>query len=195
MVYSTCIPRVFYNIRESRIRGVFRSLNIGEIERIDMVKKMSGGGKQKGKNFWCVFIHWSRLSEEVKSALDKNESVTIVYDDPWFWNMTKSKAKMPTRRPAPRLKIGSAENSSNPAGAQAPGSPDDGSWVDAADALPAAPQTPPSKGTPPSPPPLVRQKSVKMTAVGESVDRDAEEGEGDTAADYDKSLQPDACED
>ena len=69
MAYSTCIARVFFNIRESRIRGVFRTLNIGDIDRIDMIKKT---GKDK-KNFWCVFIHWSNLSEEVRSALNQKD--------------------------------------------------------------------------------------------------------------------------
>lgn len=177
MTYSTCIARVFFNIRESRIRGVFRTLKCGEIERIDMIKKV---GRDK-KNFWCVFIHWKTLSEEVRSALDKNETVTIVYDDPWFWKMTKSRSSKPVRRAAPKMSIG------DPIIVKHNGE----TWVDVGDA-PMTPPSSPSAGAgtrspPPAPQRLRRQRSESK---GKESDSD-----GDNTAKqqltYDKALQPD----
>ena len=174
MTYSTCIARVFFNIRESRIRGVFRTLKCGEIERIDMIKKV---GRDK-KNFWCVFIHWKTLSEEVRGALDKNETVTIVYDDPWFWKMTKSRSSKPVRRAAPKMSIG------DPIVVQHNGE----TWVDVGD-TPMTPPSSPSAGAgspPPAPQRLRRQRS-------ESKGKESDSDDGATARQlsYDKALQPD----
>ena len=38
-VPSLCIPRVFPNIDERRIRRIFDELGMGEIERIDIIKR------------------------------------------------------------------------------------------------------------------------------------------------------------
>jgi len=35
---SLCIPRVFFNIDETRIRDIFNELDLGEIDRIDILK-------------------------------------------------------------------------------------------------------------------------------------------------------------
>ena len=48
-----CIPRVFPNIRENRIRSVINELHMCEIDKIDMVQKTS----EKGDKFNRVFIH------------------------------------------------------------------------------------------------------------------------------------------
>ena len=188
--YSTCIARVFFNIRESRIRGVFRSLNCGEIERIDMIKK-SG---RDGKNFWCVFIHWKNISQEVRDALEKGEAVTIVYDEPWYWKMTKSNSRKPVRRVAPKMQIGNDDSGgggdSTPPRVRLPTSPSGGDeWVDAGVALDTTPNsgvavnlrtetpyTPSTTSAPTTPPPtprkLTRQQSCKVSAISESMSRD-----------------------
>ena len=55
-VPSLCIPRVFSNITEARIRKVINDLNMGDIERIDMVSKTT----EKGEKFNRVFIHFRK---------------------------------------------------------------------------------------------------------------------------------------
>ena len=178
MAYSTCIARVFFNIRESRIRGVFRTLNIGEIERVDMIKKT---GKDK-KNFWCVFIHWANLSEEVCSALNQNDGVvTIEYDQPWYWKMTKSHARRPVRRAAPTLSIGGVKTRPTRPVSQRTATDE---WVDVTpkgdnptgvavnlrtDTLPHLSGT-----TAPQPPALNRQPSGKDNSVEASIAREEE---------------------
>ena len=118
-----------------------------------MIKKV---GRDK-KNFWCVFIHWKNLSQEVRTALDKGEAVTIVYDEPWYWKMTKSNSPMPVRRAPPKMTIGGGSVPTTP-----PSSPTSG-WVDAGDAMKTPLRsTNPTPTTPPSPPKLNRQRSCKV---------------------------------
>ena len=51
-----CIPRVYANISESRIRKIFDDLDMGTLDRIDMVSKTS----DKGEKFNRVFVHFRR---------------------------------------------------------------------------------------------------------------------------------------
>jgi len=181
MAYSTCIARVFFNIRESRIRGVFRTLNIGEIERVDMIKKT---GKD-GKNFWCVFIHWKSLSEEVRTALDQKDGVvTIEYDQPWYWKMTKSHARKPVRRAAPTISIGGNKVSTTTKGKDGSG------WVNvprkdgSIDLRTETPYTPSSSSLASAPKPASLER--KPSNTGDLIESSSED-EGH----YDKALQPD----
>lgn len=108
IIYSLCIPRVFKNISEKRIRAVFYSLKLGFVERVDMVAKTS----EKGEEFWRVFVHFSDWNEknttavQMRQKLDAGEKIKIVYDSPWFWLISKSNSapRQPGRksgRPAP----------------------------------------------------------------------------------------------
>ena len=42
--YSICIPRVFANIRWKRVKAVFDQLQLGEIDRVDMVQRTGDDG-------------------------------------------------------------------------------------------------------------------------------------------------------
>ena len=110
IIYSLCIPRVFKNITEKRIRAIFYSLKLGFVERVDMVAKTS----EKGDEFWRVFVHFSDWNEknstavQMREKLDAGEKTKIVYDSPWFWLISKSNAtpRLPRQphvsgRPAP----------------------------------------------------------------------------------------------
>ena len=100
IIYSICIPRVFKNISEKRIRAILYSLKFGFVERVDMVAKTN----KKGDEFWRVFVHFSSWNEQsgpahyVKQMLDRGEQVPIVYDDPWYWMLSKSKVPRPEQR-------------------------------------------------------------------------------------------------
>jgi hypothetical protein len=98
---TLCIPRVFINIGEKRIRSVFYALKLGHIGRIDIVSKTS----EKGERFNRVFIHFDRWfdTENALSALkllNAGKDIKVIYDDPWFWKVSAYK---PTRR-APHVK-------------------------------------------------------------------------------------------
>lgn len=114
IIYSICIPRVFKNIGEKRIRAIMYSLKFGFVERVDMVAKKN----QKGEEFWRVFVHFSSWNErsdpamQVRAKLDSGDQVKIVYDTPWYWMISKSKTQRPEQRqdrggrPAPFIDFG-----------------------------------------------------------------------------------------
>jgi hypothetical protein len=84
-----CIPRVFPNINELRIRRVFDELNLGAIERIDIVSKST----EKGEKFNRVFVHFKKWNSEGNAAIARErllngKDIKIVYDDPWFWKVS-----------------------------------------------------------------------------------------------------------
>jgi len=108
-VRSICIPRVFDNIGEARIRDIFEKLDIFEIARIDVIQKQG----IKGDKFKRVFIHikaWSDKSDALKARdrLLAGKDLKIVYDDPWFWKVAVNKwtpKATPAPVPAPKAKI------------------------------------------------------------------------------------------
>jgi hypothetical protein len=94
---SLCIPRTHANIRKERIFAVFRSLGLGWIGRIDVVEKMD----ESGTPFIRVFIHFTKWFENAQvrqflEHLETQKSANIVYDEPWFWKVTKSYVPAPT---------------------------------------------------------------------------------------------------
>jgi hypothetical protein len=108
IIYSLCIPRVFKNVTEKRVRAIFYSLKLGFVERVDMVAKTS----DKGEEFWRVFVHFSDWNEknptavQMRQKLDAGEKTKIVYDSPWFWLISKSNSaphqqRRQSARPAP----------------------------------------------------------------------------------------------
>ena len=84
-----CIPRVYSNISESRIRRIFDDLNMGVLERIDIVSKHS----EKGDKFNRVFVHFRRWNDTenaniARERLLNGKEIKIIYDDPWFWKIS-----------------------------------------------------------------------------------------------------------
>jgi hypothetical protein len=93
---SICIPYVFSNISWGRVKGVFEKLELGEIDRVDMVKKTN----DKGEKFQRVFVHfkcWSTAdqAQQVRQKLLNGDEVKIVHDEPWFWKVSMSKVARP----------------------------------------------------------------------------------------------------
>ncbi len=86
---SLCIPRVYTNISEGRIRKIFNDLNLGVIERIDIVNKTT----EKGERFNRVFIHMERWFQNgnasvARERLLNGKDIKVIYDDPWFWKVS-----------------------------------------------------------------------------------------------------------
>lgn len=89
---SLCIPRVFNNITESRIRDAFNDLNIGKISRIDIKERKN----EKGDSFKRVYVHfekwyWNPDAQHARRKLVSGKEIKIVYDNPWFWKVSASK--------------------------------------------------------------------------------------------------------
>jgi hypothetical protein len=92
-----CIPRVYPNISESRIRRIFDDLNMGTLDRIDIVSKQS----EKGEKFNRVFVHFRQWNdtENAQTARERllnGKEIKIIYDEPWFWKI--SAYREPERR-------------------------------------------------------------------------------------------------
>lgn len=88
---SLCIPRVFLNIDETRIRNIFNELDLGEIDRIDIIK--TSHSLQADKKFNRVFIHFkqwfdSENSNSARERLQNGKEIKIIYDEPWFWKVS-----------------------------------------------------------------------------------------------------------
>ena len=105
-VPSLCIPRVYTNISEGRIRKIFDELNIGVIDHIDMINKNT----EKGEKYNRVFIHMSRWFTDGNAAIARErllngKDIKIIYDDPWFWKVSayreanKSDNRQPLKKP------------------------------------------------------------------------------------------------
>jgi len=92
-VPSLCIPRVFQNITKERVAYVFKSLDLGEIDHIDMVPRTS----ENGDKFQRVFIHfkkWSTTDEAVRARerVLGGKEIKVIYDDPWFWKISANRS-------------------------------------------------------------------------------------------------------
>lgn len=88
-----CIPRVYANISEQRIRRIFVELNMGTLERIDIVGKHSG----KGENFNRVYVHFRCWNDSENACIARErllngKEIKIIYDDPWFWKISAYRA-------------------------------------------------------------------------------------------------------
>jgi len=93
---SLYIPRVFLNITEEKIREVFETLELGEIERIDLVPRPYTSGTISANMAFIYFKYWSQSVSAQNLAsriMDPRREARIVYDDPWYWIL------LPNRRP------------------------------------------------------------------------------------------------
>ena len=108
---SLCIPRVFVNIDEKRVRAVFEQL-LGKIYRVDIIERTN----EKGEKYKRVFVHfeyWYNTEEaqKAKARLEEGKELKIVYDDPWFWKVSINKVNT---RPRQRINLLSKPKPSNP---------------------------------------------------------------------------------
>jgi len=94
---SICIPRVSSNITKSYIKNIFEQIfGINSIERIDLVKKIYSNNKL----YYTAFIHfnyWNDSSnvQAIRNRIINNQTFKIVYNEPWFWKCSISKAIKP----------------------------------------------------------------------------------------------------
>jgi hypothetical protein len=85
--YSVFIPRVFTNIGEERISSIFNRLSIGDVNRVDLIRKTG----KNGDNYNMAFVHFNYLYDSPSAEAfkrdveDTEKKAKIVYDDPWFW--------------------------------------------------------------------------------------------------------------
>ena len=113
---SICIPRVFTSMTRRDLYNVIEKLNLGAVDRIDMVSKVN----DRGEPYYKVFIHfkmWNNKDATARATRDKllkGEEIKIVYKDPWFWKCTASRVEKPEYRdysaPPPRIDLGGCKS-------------------------------------------------------------------------------------
>ena len=108
---SMCIPRVFKNVTRDRIGAVFRDLDLGIIDRIDMVSREN----EKGDKFQRVFVHFKKWfrnenADRARAMLIQGKEIKVIYDDPWFWKISanKSKPSNPEQKRKPQISFDSS---------------------------------------------------------------------------------------
>ena len=94
---SICIPRVFSNIKWQLVKSTIEQLGLGRVDRVDMVQKSN----EKGEKFQRVFIHmkfWDRAEQAqmVRQKLLSGDNIKVVYNDPWYWQLSMSRIPKPT---------------------------------------------------------------------------------------------------
>lgn len=118
---TLCISRTHKGIRESRVFAVFRQLKLGWVGKIEIVPKQTVEKNPDGtlvtKEFVRIFIHfnkWFTENPQTQMFLERLHSegfVHIIYDEPWFWKVTKyvpveQKPQPQSRYPKPRIDFG-----------------------------------------------------------------------------------------
>jgi hypothetical protein len=100
--YTVFIPRVFSNIKESRISNVFDNLNIGSVERVDLVPKTG----KNGETYNMAFVHFAMVyntdaGSKFRSDIEgPDKKAKIAYDGQWFWHVLPFEQKQsPTQKP------------------------------------------------------------------------------------------------
>jgi hypothetical protein len=100
-VPAICVPYVFDNILEQRMTGIFNALSIGEVCRIDEVPYTATDGKKVKRVF--VHLKWKidPTANKIRTKLLCGKKVKVLYDDPWFWEISASRAKETPKKDAP----------------------------------------------------------------------------------------------
>ena len=85
--FSVFIPRVFANISEKRIANVFYQQDIGEVSKVDLVRR----NNDKGEKYNMAFVHFDYLFQTTTASKFRDDvenpevKAKLVYEDPWFW--------------------------------------------------------------------------------------------------------------
>ena len=95
---SICIPRAHKNITSQRVRDIFRRLNLGCIDDVDVVSKTT---KDCGESFVTIYVHFSNWNydnpeaKKFREKIMKGEQVNIFYDEPktWFWKCSLNRLR------------------------------------------------------------------------------------------------------
>ena len=84
-VYSAFIPWAENWVCEDMVRKELGECGWGEIKKVDFVKS------HQKREHWKVYIHFTRLPEEVKLHLETGNHVKVYYKGTYYWKVFKSK--------------------------------------------------------------------------------------------------------
>ena len=90
---SLCIPRVVSEwANKDLIINKFQALNIGVIDRVDLVEKTSANGIK----YYMAFLHFEEWEDNAATRniqykiLNEENNARLVYDEPWYWILLKN---------------------------------------------------------------------------------------------------------
>ena len=88
---SIYIPYVHISCTEQEIKNVFKTLLIGEVERVDLIVKNNNLA-----NYFMCFVHFKEVfdnqaANNIIQKLENGEEARIVYNDPYYWALYKNK--------------------------------------------------------------------------------------------------------
>jgi len=92
---SLYIPHVFANFTKEYVASTFERLDIGLVERVDLVAKMGTDGKP----YNSAYIHFTEWHDNASARnlqeriQDPVKQARLMYDDPWFWIVLENKAQ------------------------------------------------------------------------------------------------------
>lgn len=96
VIKTLCIPIVKSEITEKTIRDRFDALNMGTLEKIDMVPR---------DKHHLVFVHYKSWNEtenskKARELLIANKDIKIIYDDEagWFWKVSMYRDRPPINK-------------------------------------------------------------------------------------------------
>jgi hypothetical protein len=97
-IKTLCIPRVYSNVSEQRIRSIFTDIKLGEIDHIDLISRKN----DKGEDFNRVFIHFKNWyinsnANKAKDLLLSGKEIKVIYSDPWFWKISLYRKPNPNK--------------------------------------------------------------------------------------------------
>ncbi len=91
---NLCIPRISTNLDRKFVFNIIKDLKLGEIDRIDLVKKQG----DRGENFQRCFIHMKKWFHNenalrARERLIQGKDIKVFYDHPWFWRILAKRKK------------------------------------------------------------------------------------------------------
>jgi hypothetical protein len=89
---SLYIPRVFADISKEQIMHTFDLLDIGWVNHIDFIPKIT----PKGENYNSAYVHFdcwycNISNQNIQNRLKNSLECRVVYDDPWYWIVLENK--------------------------------------------------------------------------------------------------------
>ena len=86
-----CIPKVNSNTTEPQIRKIFSELQLGSIDRVNIVTKTNKQGEKSKR----VFIYLKQWADSTNAALARErfangKDIKVTYNEPWFWKVSLS---------------------------------------------------------------------------------------------------------
>lgn len=103
-----CIPHVFLDVTTDKISKAFRKQNLGEVQSICMISKISS--KKEKYNTANISIRWFENPQSIaaRTLLSQGSEIRVYYKGPWYWNVYNYELKktfMPRERKLEEEKI------------------------------------------------------------------------------------------